>query len=385
MYHTEKSPQPTPLVDYIPAELRENKTWEVVYYALDPESGKLKIKRHRVRKLKNVSERRKLARRMVHEVNRKLMRGWNPFVLSGETKSFTKFSSAVKIYLSRIEKQVNSGALRPDTLRAYGSYLKNLETYIGQVENPEMFCIKLNEDLVRDFIDHIYYERNNSARTRNNYLKFLNTFSDWMVKQKYLSKNPTVNIELARESKKKRTIIKKEDLEKIFNHLKLKDKGFLVCCMVCYYCLVRRTEMTKLKVSDVYLENNIIHIPDDVSKNKKGMPVTIPESLLPRLIMHLSKASPGDYLFSKDFKPGKNPLNPKKISDSWARLRKTINLPSEYQWYSLKDTGITNLLKAGVPLIVVRNQARHHSSEQTDAYTPKDILLANESIKKAKI
>jgi len=385
MYHTEKSSHPTPLVDYIPAELRENKTWEIVFYAVDPKTGKLKIKRHRVRKLKSITERRKLARRMVHELNKKLLNGWNPFILKGETKSFTKFTDTVKIYLLRIEKQVNNNDLRPDTLRAYTSYLKNLTEYLNQIGQSEMFCIKFTENVVRDFIDHIYFERNNSARTRNNYLKFLNTFSDWMVKQKYLSTNPTLNIDLARESKKKRTIINRNDLNQIFDHLKVEDRGFLVCCMVCYYCLIRRTEMTKLKVSDIYLDNNVIHIPDDVSKNKKGMPVTIPDELLPRLIMHISKAQAGDFLFSKNFEPGSVPLNPKKISDSWGKLRKKLNLPNEYQWYSLKDTGITNLLKAGVPLIVVRNQARHHSSEQTDTYTPKDILTANERIMKAKI
>jgi len=385
MYTTENSPHPTPLVDYIPAELRENKTWEVVFYALDPVSQKLKIKRHRVKKLKSISERRLLGKRMVHEINRRLMRGWNPFLSKSEKKGFIKLKSAIETYLSRIEKQVLNDSLRPDTLRAYTSYLKNLLIYLIESGNGDIFCIKLNESMVRDFLDHIYYERDNSARTRNNYLKFLSTFCDWLIKHQYLSINPTMRIESVKESKKKRVIIPDSELNRIFFHLEKNDHGYLICCMVCYYCLIRRTEISKLRVADVFVKNGIIHIPGNISKNKKSMPVTIPDTLLPKLAEHISRADSEDYLFSKSFVPGKSQIDPKRISDKWARLRRKLNLPNEYQWYSLKDTGITNLLKAGVPLIAVRNQARHHSSDQTDAYTPRDILVANDKIKSVKI
>ncbi|WP_421801746.1 tyrosine-type recombinase/integrase [Flagellimonas sp.] len=385
MYNTENLSHPTPLVDYIPAELRENKTWEVVFYALDPSTQKLKIKRHRVRKLKSISERRKLGKRMVFEVNNRLAKGWNPFIKKGEENAFTKLKVASKIFVSRIEKQVENGDLRQDTLRSYKSYLKNLLKYCVDIGEPEMFCIKFNQDFIEMFVDHIYYDRDNSARTRNNYLNFLKTFSEWMVKKKFISKNPTEGINPIKENKKKRTIIANSDLKRIFDHLRRKDRGYLVCCMICYYCLIRRTEMTKLKVSDVFIKNSIIHIPAEVSKNKKAKAVTVPSPLIQKLAVHISRSNDSDYLFSNGFEPGPIALDPKKVSDLWAKIRKELNLPTEYQWYSLKDTGITNLLKAGVPLIAVRNQARHHSSDQTDAYTPKDILLANESIKNAKI
>ena len=93
----------------------------------------------------------------------------------------------------------------------------------------------------------------------------------------------------------------------------------------------------------------------------------------------------GDYLFSESYLPGAVQLAPKKISDEWVKIRTALKLPKKYQWYSLKDTGITNMLKAGVPTIAVRDQARHHSIIQTEAYTPKEILKANVDIKSVKI
>ncbi|MBL4568645.1 MAG: hypothetical protein JKY69_02985 [Flavobacteriaceae bacterium] len=78
------------LVDYIPAELRENQTWEIVYYVKNPHTESLERKRNRVRPLKNITERRKLAKLLVSEINKKLRDGWNPFFETKGARELTK-------------------------------------------------------------------------------------------------------------------------------------------------------------------------------------------------------------------------------------------------------------------------------------------------------
>lgn len=385
MSTSQKTRNYTPFVDYIPAELKENQTWEIVYYAIDPLSGKLKRARNRVRPLKNLRDRRKLAKKMALEVNKRLDRGWNPFIDENENKTFTRFKTVCRLFLERVQKQVNSHDKRPDTLRSYKSFIENIKIYLEEIEEDDIFCLKFSPELVRDFIDYIYYDRDNSARTRNNYLNFIKTFSDWMIRQGYLTVNPTLRIEPLPKKKKNRVVIPDETRKEIFEYTKSKSHGYYVICLLCYYCLIRRTELTKLKVRDVFIKNGTIYISSETAKNKKSLPVTIPDTIINTLADHIKKANKKDYLFSENYQPGPKPMNPKKISDEWQKVRKVLSLPPAYQWYSLKDTGITNLLKAGVPLIAVRDQARHHSSMQTDEYTPKEILRANESIKTARI
>ncbi|AUC13839.1 hypothetical protein BTO06_01140 [Tenacibaculum sp. SZ-18] len=373
------------LVDYVPAELRENKRWEIIYYVKCPFDNKLKRKANRVRPLKSITERRKLGRKMVLEINRKLERGWNPFLNENESKGFYKFTEASKLFLDRTEKEVRNNEKREDTLRSYKSFIKNIIKYLKEIKEEDMFVIKFKGELVRDFLDVIYYDRDNSARTRNNYLNFIKTFSDWLIVKKFISHNPTNRIELIPEKVKEREIIPDGALKEIFKYLEDEKRNYYMLCLLCYYCLIRRTEMTKLKVSDIILKNGVIYVNSNISKNKKSMPVTIPDLVIPYLVDHIKNAELGDYLFSDSFLPGKNKLAPKKISDEWAKVRLHLNLSKKYQWYSLKDTGITNLLKAGVPTIAVRDQARHHSIIQTEEYTPKEILKANVDIKTVKI
>ena len=64
--------------------------------------------------------------------------------------------------------------------------------------------------------------------------------------------------------------------------------------------------------------------------------------------------------------------------DYWnKKVRKDLGLPDQYKFYSLKDTGITNMLRANTDILTVRDQARHSSILITDIYTPKDIKEAN--------
>ena len=84
------------------------------------------------------------------------------------------------------------------------------------------------------------------------------------------------------------------------------------------------------------------------------------------------------FLFSDGFKPGESPRSEKQFRDYWIRyVRKGLQLPAKYKYYSLKDTGITNMLRNGVDPITVRDQARHSSLAITNTYTPLDIKAAN--------
>ncbi|MBE7671550.1 tyrosine-type recombinase/integrase [Tenacibaculum piscium] len=386
-----------PFIDYVPAELKENKIWKIVYYALDPYETKankrLKIKRHRVKNLKCKKTRRIYAQSIVAKLNEQLMRGWTPFdCANNEPITNEKLQKKVKLfdvfdnYLHQINQQTAKKSLRPDTLRAYTSYIKNLKAFLTEKKQANCEVSYFNQKFCRDFLDMIFYDRKNSARTHNNYLGFISLFNRWLIKRDYLKVDFTSFIDKIRVSEKIRTIIPLKERTEIFNHLEEDNKNYFALCYTAFYCLIRRTELSKLKVVDVILKNGVINIPANVSKNRKSQIVTIPTQLIHVLIEHLKNAKNSDFIFSDDnFKPGEKQLEPKKISDTWTKYKKQLNFSNSYQWYSLKDTGITNYLHLGIPTIDVRNQARHYSIKQTEEYLPKTILKASTNIQKAKL
>ena len=57
----------------------------------------------------------------------------------------------------------------------------------------------------------------------------------------------------------------------------------------------------------------------------------------------------------------------------------------ELQFYSLKDTGITNMVSSGVPLPSVQQQADHSSVAMTSIYVGKNRKKAEEDLKNVDI
>lgn len=137
--------------------------------------------------------------------------------------------------------------------------------------------------------------------------------------------------------------------------------------------------MAALHLSDFNLAKQTIFISGEISKNKKSAVVTLPAKVI-RLMVDLDIFKhPGHYfLFSENFRPGSQHKSEKAFRDFWDRkIRKALNFPKTYKFYSLKDTGITAMLRS-CDTLTVRDQARHSSILMTNTYTPQDIQNAND-------
>ncbi|HAT80153.1 MAG TPA: integrase, partial [Flavobacterium sp.] len=118
-------------------------------------------------------------------------------------------------------------------------------------------------------------------------------------------------------------------------------------------------------------------------KNRKNDIVTLPKNIVDSFLDLKIYEYPNDYyIFSKNFIPGPDQTSSKQFRDKWLSIRKALKFPVSYQFYSLKDTGITNLMGILKDTRQVRDQARHSSIAITDIYTPHNSMVGNENIKK---
>jgi integrase/recombinase XerD len=361
----------TMFIDYKPAELRENKDWMIVYYAKNPVTQKLDMQRLRVPTMASKTERLKHAKRIVAEINNKLYNGWSPF-FEQTGKNYKSFEDAVTEFLKYLNKQVKEKVFRADTLRTYNSNMNLVKQFITEKNLSIKFALELTKHFVVQYLDWIYIERGNSPRTRNNHLAFMKLFCSYLVNRGALAENSVMGILPLKTPSKKREVFPPEIKEKIQKELAMHTGGFNALCLMTYFCFVRNMELGKMKVNMINLKENYIFLPKEISKNKKDEFVTIPTQYLPVITKHIKNADASHYLFSSDdFKTGSKQMPVRKIATAWEKIRENLKLESKYQFYSLKDTGITDLLNSGVPAIKVRDQARHYDIKITEIYTPR--------------
>ena len=57
-----------------------------------------------------------------------------------------------------------------------------------------------------------------------------------------------------------------------------------------------------------------------------------------------------------------------RFSKDWIRIREDLGLPAAMQLYSLRDTGINEMLHAGIDALSVMQAADHHDLAMTTRY-----------------
>lgn len=361
--------------------LRENEgCWYVEFYAFDPEQGRLRRKRIKTNRIKGIGKRRQYVRDVLKRISDQLKRGWNPWIAKDVGDLYT-LEEAVSRYETHIEKMLANGYFRKETYSGYKSNIKIMREYIAK-HRPIYYAYQFDRQFCVDFLDYIFIDRANGAQTRNNYLNFLRVLSGFFVEKGYLKSKPTEGIApiSKRLYHKERTCIPLDVIGKIAEYCEKNDPHFLFACYLLYYCFIRPVEMTRLKVEHFNIKAGTVTIPGSLSKNKMTQTVTIPKKvILYAISLGVFSAPKQDFIFSDKLKPGKTEIDTKIFRDHWEKVRKALKLKKEWKFYSLKDTGITEMCDNNMATIAIRDQARHSSLAITDIYT-RHNAKANEDI-----
>lgn len=362
-------------------KLHTGECWYISFYAYDPARGILRRKRIKINSVGSTSEKKRYAAQLCHRISSKLEGGWNPWVDAEADRTYKLFSDAIQHYRNYVTKLLNDGVHRMSTHHDCICFARILEEWNNSQLVPIKYVYQFDRTFCVRFLDYIYIDRQNSPRTRNNYLAWLRTFSTFLVQHLYLKEKPTDGLISIGKSllTKERQIIPLVDMERLHNYLVAHNKNYLLVCYFLHYMLIRPREIAKLRLGDICVAKQTIFIADIISKNKKSAVVTMPAKII-KLMLELGYFNyPSDYyIFSKGFKPGPEWVNEKTYRDYWSYyIRPALNFPKEYKFYSLKDTGITSMLRAGYDALSVKEQARHSSLLMTDVYTPQDIKDAN--------
>lgn len=355
----------------------------VSFQAYAPLSGRLKTKKIMLGHIKGKTNQRKYAEDLIKRLTEQLSSGWNPWIEAVQPLEYALWDDVISKYKDYLVKLCNEHSLREESYVDYSSRVHILEQWKAEKRIPLTYVYQWDRQTITKFLDYVFIERNNTITTRNNYLTWLKSFTSYLVERGYLSSNPTEGLgRIKNRHKKDRDVIPDDVMKQIRAYLYEKNKHYLLACEILHYLFVRPRELSFLKIGDFHLQTQTLTLHGAHTKNGNDATITLPSHVI-RLMIDLNVFSyPSHYyLFSDRFSPGEARKSEKIFRDYWCRnLRKALGFSERYKFYSLKDTGITNMLKANADVLSVRDQARHSSILITDIYTPKDIKEANKYI-----
>ena len=379
--------KPSPGLDYVPAKLSQGIEWCIYFYVTDPATGKLRRIRMKINRIKNKRERLRIARQMINALNERLALGWNPLVEKVAPKSEADISEAFDAFLQTKKKTAEE-----NSYRNYASFIGTMRKWMTSRSKcrGKFPVMSFTHQMALEFMRDIEDNGNISAQTYNNYLRFFIILFNWVKDKGYVPENPFEGIKRKskRLVKKKRRMMTDEELAALTDFLRRNNTNYLALCLCCYCCFMRPKEIALLRCEDIDLKKQTIHIRSEIAKNDNDSYRTIPDDMLPYL-KAIDLSDPKAYVFSDTpdytFRPGRKKALTQHIARYWSDvIRPACGFPMEIQFYSLKDTGITNMLGSGVPVSFVKQQADHHSLAMTTIYLG-HTSKANDTLKKTKI
>ena len=342
----------------------------------------MRRKRIKINRIKSETLRRKMARRLIVDINLKLDKGWNPFIEEAAPKGFHHFWDVFDTYYNVQQKTLESR-----TLKSYSSlikYLKNKLLSLGF--GADMYVYQFDRNVASEIMLGIRRNPKLAPRTFNNYLIFYKSFFNWLKSYNYVNTNPFDHIKkLEKRNKNKRELFTPAMRSQLKEYLERENPRYLAACLLCYYCFLRPIEISWLRVGDIDFKTQTIRIWGEHAKNDNDSFRTIPDAMMVYLLA-LDWNYPSDYfVFSGDkkgrFFAGKTHLEPIYIAKYWISVREHFGWSNQVQFYNLKHTGITNMLADGVAPNFVQGQADHHSLEMTTVYAATRTPQAQEDIR----
>ena len=376
--------QSSKIVGYSIPNYSSGKHAVVSYYVRDlSDQNRMLRKQIKLNHIKCEKERLKYATILCKELYDKLKKGWHPDGVLDRRKEVV-LSEAIQRYLKAKEKDFANGYIRKDSLRTIKSFCTILDQWLISSQNKFISLENFTHTYAKEFLEHIYEKRNASPRTYNNYLTATRTMFNQFKESYNITTNPFERIKAKPlVNKSEKVPLTKEERIKVREYLTEHNKHYLLCCLMVYHCGVRRTELTKLKLSDIDIKNSVIRITAQNAKMKRERYASIPQEVIELMIELNIFSAPGRYyIVGKDWQPSDVAISPKKLSDEWTRLRKHCQLHPQAQFYSLRKTGGIERAQDQLSIQAIKDFFGHTGLSAAVNYLENHRSKGNEELKK---
>ena len=274
----------------------------------------------------------------------------------------------LKEYLSVLKLEKN---LSDNTVASYKNDLSSFIRFMEEFNVHDPSEIQY-ENLI-DFFKALKDTGLNS-RSAARYYSSLKGFFNYLLANKYITSNPIEKVSLPKLAKNLPSVLSINEVDSILskpdieNKLGLRDKAVLETF---YACGVRVSELINLKLSDLFLDEEIIRV---FGKGSKERLVPIGSSAINWIKEYLIKSRPllekklksGNFLFLNNLGTKLSRMGVWKIVDRYVR---EAGIQKEVHPHTFRHSFATHLLEGGADLRAVQEMLGHSDISTTQIYT----------------
>lgn len=289
-------------------------------------------------------------------------------------------NSFIKGYKSFLQLEKS---LSKNSVEAYLHDIEKLQQYFA-VSEQNISLENINLKHLQNFIKWIH-ELGMTATSQARIISGLKSFFSYLVLEDIIKINPTELLEAPKTSRKLPDTLAIEELELLFNAIDLStNEGTRNNAILetMYSCGLRVTELTELKISNIYFDVEFIRV---IGKGNKERLVPIGQSALKYIQIYLEnirchilpKKNAEDILFLNR-RGGK--LSRVMIFYIIKELTEKAGIKKNIHPHTLRHSFATHLVEGGADLRAVQEMLGHESITTTEIYTHLDRNFLKETL-----
>ncbi len=264
--------------------------------------------------------------------------------------------------------------LSENTINSYSRDLDKLVAFINDNEF-DFTPISIDSDIIQQFVYDVAKKLNPRSQAR--IISGLRSFFDYLVFEDYRQSNPTDLIETPKVGRKLPDTLSEDEINELISAIDLshpQGERNRTILETLYSCGLRVSELTTLKLSDLFFEEGFIRV---IGKGNKQRFVPI-HSIAQKYINLYIKEIRSHLLPKKGFEDtlflnrrGKG-LTRQMIFTILKNLAISINLKKKISPHTLRHSFATHLLKNGADLRAIQQMLGHESITTTEVYVHLD-------------
>lgn len=262
------------------------------------------------------------------------------------------------------------------TIRGYELELVDFNNFIMGKHNGPVYM----EDLkLQDLEDYLYFqkERGIASSSRSRSLYILRSFYNYCCKKDICRKNLASLLEPVKVYQKEKDFITEEEFEELVKAIK--HPVIRTAIQTIFYTGGRISETINLKLEDVDLKNNIVHIIEGKGKKDRDVPINHKlHSILTNYLDNIRETEVELGMFFATKKTGK--LSATYINESIYEAVDKLGWEKQISAHILRHSFGTNLLNKGASVVSIQKLLGHANLRATSRYLHHNMEQLSEAV-----
>ena len=258
--------------------------------------------------------------------------------------------------------------LSENTYKSYLDNLYKLSEYFNKNKDSIRDTSTFEEDELREF----FYKLDLNNKSKAHYLTVINSYYNFLVREKVINKNPVTGIRMPKLDKKLPNYLTVEEVDKLLDIKLTKPNDYRNKAMLelLYGSGLRISELINLKLEQIDFNDELVRV---MGKGKKERIIPLNDYAMKYLKDYvfnyrnfLLKTKNSDYLFINSM--GSN-ISRQGFFKILKALAKDAGIKKDISPHTLRHSFATHMLNNGADLRVIQELLGHENLVTTEIYT----------------